>query len=158
LEICATIGKTNHLRWKIPEVFQPSSPGIAGGHSRRRGYDNPRRASPSGPSQFHAHDLILAESKKSKKPTVGFQATFFVIAPTAGNCFPTMDWEHTKGEKVKKCLHTRHYFWPDPLFFCQNGPFGGRFWLSNYYMICKWLHCCNLHGLQKQRFCEKPPQ
>jgi hypothetical protein len=56
--------------------------------------------------------------------------------------------------RLQKC----HFSCVAPLFFCQTGPFWGRFWLSNYYILRKWFSLSVLQDLKKQRFFKKTPQ
>jgi hypothetical protein len=109
--------KINHLRWNVCVVFQPLGCSLARKRPPRRGCKNPRRLSPPAPSRFQAHNQILARFKKRQKPTVGFQATFFVITPPGGNSGGTT-----------ACANQNHdFFWPKPPFFCQTGSFQGHF-------------------------------
>jgi hypothetical protein len=53
-------------------------------------------------------------------------------------------------QKTKKHEKKCHFFARQPRFFCQKGPFWGRFQLSNFLLIRKWLAMWRLRGFKKR--------
>jgi hypothetical protein len=76
---------------------------------------------------FHVHSANLPNPAKTKKPTVGFWASFFVIARPGARFWEATACGSTNHEKMRKFLQTRHFFWPDPRFSSKQRRFRGIF-------------------------------
>ena len=94
----------------------------------------------------------MARTRKRQKPTVGFRAYLFVIARSGGNHWPAKGCKRQDREKVKKREKKCHFFWPDPLFFCQTTSFLTQNRPPRKRVICKLLPMRWLRTSKKRAF------
>jgi hypothetical protein len=88
---------------------------------------------------FHIHARIIPDQAKNKKPTVGFQASFFVMGPISANSLNSTASVNSNHEKMEKHDRKMSFFLGGGPRFLPNRLIFGSFLAVKLLSVLQWV-------------------